>query len=87
MEVWVADERVCLARLQAVWRRWTAQALEENVLVSMLKLLNEDILIVEIFSTKVGITGGGLHLGNVFFDRQKRYIEGSSSRPYVIAAV
>ena len=29
-DVWVSEERVCLARLQAVQRRWTAQGFEER---------------------------------------------------------
>ena len=53
-----------------------------NVLVFTLKLLNEEIhkSVIEIFSSEVGMTGGGLELENAFFDGQTRHIESFSSK-------
>src|SRR5260221_14463133 len=65
MVVLVAEESVCLAHLQAVRRRRRGTGIRRQVLLELaLELLDEmvDKVVVEVFSTKVGVTGGGLEL-------------------------
>src|SRR5260221_13810102 len=65
MVVLVAEESVCLAHLQAVRRRRRGTGIRRQVLLELaLELLDEmvDKVVVEVFSTKVGVTGGGLDL-------------------------
>src|SRR5882672_7887115 len=65
MVVLVAEESVRLAHLQAVRRRQRGTGIRRQVLLELaLELLDEmvDKVVVEVFSTKVGVTGGGLDL-------------------------
>ena len=59
----------------------TTEKTEHTLLVLALELLNEvvDKAVVEIFTTKMGITSSGLDLENTLLDGQERNIESSSS--------
>jgi hypothetical protein len=54
----------------------------QALLVLVLELLDEvvDEAAVEVFSTKVGVTGGCLDLKDTLLDNQERYTEGFSSQ-------
>ena len=77
MVVWIAEERVCWARSQAVRRRQSAWGLEE-----MLEFLDEvvDETVIEIHATKVSVTSSSLDFENTLLDCHDRDIGRSSTK-------
>ena len=58
-----------------------AETILLTLLVLALELLDEvvDETVVEVFTTKVGVTSGGLDLEDTLLDGQERDIEGTST--------
>ena len=76
MVVWIAEERVCWARSQAVRRRQSAWGLEE-----MLEFLDEvvDETVIEIHATKVSVTSSSLDFEDTLPSDQEGSIKSPSS--------
>ena len=83
MEVWAEEERVRLARSQAVRRRRRARALVGQVLLVLaLELVDEvvDETVVEVLTTQVSVTSSGLDLEDTLLNGQEGDIESTTTK-------
>jgi NAD-specific glutamate dehydrogenase len=85
MLAWAENDRVRLARSQAVRRRRRARFLLFGVhvfLVCKLKFLDgiNHHAVVKIFATQMGITSGQLDFENTIFNGQNRHIESATTQ-------